>query len=93
MVYDDGNYSTSQVDDYPIKATDNEALLAEFNTSHRNLKEDWAEWMRKSSLGLLKENPYPVLYSCHALAELYPPISRELYNIAFVSCWCIFSEK
>mmetsp|Transcript_34256 Transcript_34256/g.30980 ORF Transcript_34256/g.30980 Transcript_34256/m.30980 type:complete len:583 (+) Transcript_34256:2056-3804(+) len=60
---------------FPVRQTENEVLLQEFNTSHRNLKEDWIEWMRKSSLELLKQNPYLVLYGCHSVAELYPPIA------------------
>ena len=78
---------------FPVRPTDNDLLLAEFNTSHKNLEEDWTEWMRKSSLELLKQSPYPVIYACHSVAELYPPIARELYNVAFVSCWSILNDK
>lgn len=28
-----------------------------------------------------------IIRSCWALAQTYPPLSRDLFNAAFVSCW------
>lgn len=72
---------------------DYDVLLKEFDTSNKILKEDWIEWYRKSSVELLKQSPYPVLWGCHSFAELFNPIARELYNVAFVSCWSMLNDK
>ena len=77
----------------PLRNTDINSLLEEFKTEHKDLEKDWVEWMRKSSLELLRQNPYPALYFIHPLAEMYSPIARELYNVAFVTCWCMLDEK
>ena len=45
------------------------------------------EWLRRLGVELLKESPSPALRSCWALAQAYNPLSRELFNAAFVSCW------
>ncbi|PVD35573.1 hypothetical protein C0Q70_02536 [Pomacea canaliculata] len=55
-------------------------------------KEDWIEWLRKLSTELLKETPSPALRSCWALAHSYYPLAKELFNVAFVSCWTEMSE-
>jgi FKBP12-rapamycin complex-associated protein len=72
---------------------DAETIKTEFDTSHKTLKEDWIEWMRKSSVELLRQSPNPILASCHPIAEIYSHISDELYNIAFASCWSILNDK
>jgi len=38
-------------------------------------------------LHLLKESPSSALRACSALASKYPPLARELFNAAFLSCW------
>ena len=49
--------------------------------------EDWGEWIRRFSVELLRQSPSPSLRGCFALAQAYPPLARELFNAAFVSCW------
>ena len=71
------------------KDVDFNSLLKEFRTQGKELKEDWQEWYRKSSLELLKQNPYPVLYGCSSFAGVFDLIAKELYNVSFVSCWSI----
>ena len=76
------------------KDVDFNCLLKEFKTTERELKEDWQEWYRKSSLELLKQSPYPVLFGCSSFAGVFDFIAKELYNVAFVSCWSILpSDK
>ena len=77
------------------KDIDFKALIQEFQTSNRVLEGDWQEWYRKSSLELLKQSPYHVLYGCNSFAELFNNnlIAKELYNVAFVSCWSILPQK
>ena len=49
--------------------------------------------MRKSSIELLKQSPNIVLSCCFHLAEIYPHIWQELYNLAFASCWEVFNDR
>ena len=49
--------------------------------------DDWFEWMRNFSQELIRESPSPALRSCLALAQVYYPLARDLFNAAFYSCW------
>jgi serine/threonine-protein kinase mTOR len=57
------------------------------------MKEEWVEWMRKSSVELLKQSPNLVLLPCYSIAEVYPELSTELYNIAFACVWVVLDDK
>ncbi|KAJ3451110.1 serine/threonine-protein kinase mtor [Anaeramoeba flamelloides] len=50
-------------------------------------KEEWGEWIRRFSIELLKQSPSPTMRSCSALAQTYYPLAKELFNVAFLSCW------
>lgn len=50
-------------------------------------KEDWSEWIRRISLELLKQSPSPALRATAGLAGAHYPLTRELFNAGFVSCW------
>ena len=62
-------------------------LKKAWEASQRSTKDDWIEWMRRFSLELLKESPSHALRATNALAGVYHPLARELFNAAFVSCW------
>lgn len=62
-------------------------LKKAWEVSQRSTKDDWIEWIRRFSVELLKESPTHALRSCAALAGAYPPLARELFNAAFLSCW------
>lgn len=62
-------------------------LKKSWETSQRSTKDDWAEWIRRLSVELLKESPSHALRACASLANVYYPLARELFNAAFVSCW------
>jgi FKBP12-rapamycin complex-associated protein len=62
-------------------------LQRAWQATGRVSKDDWVEWLRRLGVELLKESPHPALRSCWALAQSYNPLSRELFNAAFVSCW------
>ena len=67
------NYSYTLIDsDYnpPFRKVDTEAIKNEFDTSQKTLKEDWIEWMRKSSVQLLKHSPNMILSPCATIAEV-----------------------
>lgn len=70
-----------------LKLKVNEQSLARaWDTSKRSTKEDWAEWIRKFSVELLRESPSPALRGCVHVAD-YLPVVRTLFNASFVSCW------
>ncbi|KAL3475819.1 armadillo-type protein [Aspergillus californicus] len=58
-----------------------------WDASQKSTREDWQEWIRRFSIELLKESPSPALRACASLAGIYQPLSRDLFNAAFVSCW------
>lgn len=68
-------------------------LLREFDNSKCMINDDWHEWMKKTSYQLLKQSPSPILYACSTLAEVYPTIASDLYNIAFIKFWKILSDR
>ena len=68
-------------------------LMKEFDASKCFIKEDWIEWLKKTSIELLKQSPSPVLYACGSLAQVYDPIATELYNMAFASSWKILNDR
>lgn len=68
-------------------------LQLAWQATRRVSKDDWLEWLRRLSIGLLKESQSPALRSCRALAQNYPKLLRDLFNAAFVSCWTELSMK
>lgn len=68
-------------------AVNQQHLKMAWEASQRSTKEDWQEWMRRFSVELLRESPQQALRACTALATVYPPLARALFNSAFVSCW------
>lgn len=62
-------------------------LQLAWQAARRVSKDDWLEWLRRLSIGLLKESQSPALRSCRALAQNYPKLLRDLFNASFVSCW------
>ena len=58
-----------------------------WEASQKSTREDWQEWMRRLSVELLKESPSHALRACSALAGVYPPLAKDLFNSAFASCW------
>jgi len=66
---------------------DHRSLRATWETTQHSTRADWHEWMRRLSVEMLRESPSPALRACAALAHLYQPLARELFNAAFLSCW------
>ncbi|XP_059613044.1 serine/threonine-protein kinase Tor [Phlebotomus argentipes] len=62
-------------------------LEVAWQAARRVSKDDWLEWLRQLSIGLLKESQSPALRSCRTLAHNYNQLLRDLFNAAFVSCW------
>ncbi|KAJ3394190.1 phosphatidylinositol kinase- protein kinase tor1 [Entophlyctis sp. JEL0112] len=62
-------------------------LQRAWDVSEKATAEDWAEWMRRFNVELLKESPSQSLRSCASLAAVYTPLARELFNAGFLNCW------
>jgi FKBP12-rapamycin complex-associated protein len=73
--------SNKKLDSNPVH------LKASWDATGKSTKEDWQEWMRRFSVTVLTESPNHALRACAPLASVYPPLARELFNSAFVSCW------
>lgn len=72
----------------------NEGLLMKsFDPSQCVDREHWFDWVRRLGVELLRESPSPALRSCASLANIYYPLSKELFNAAFSSCFAEMSEE
>ncbi|KAI0228314.1 phosphatidylinositol kinase- protein kinase tor1 [Massospora cicadina] len=73
----------------PPKLNINEPHLKKaWSTYQRTTRDDWIEWFRRFSVELIKESPSHAVRACYTLASAYHPLAKELFNAAFVSCWC-----
>ncbi|KAF5285925.1 hypothetical protein FQA39_LY04386 [Lamprigera yunnana] len=62
-------------------------LQQAWTPARRVSKDDWLEWLQRLSIELLKQSPIPALRSCLSLAQTYSQLPKDLFNVAFVSCW------
>jgi FKBP12-rapamycin complex-associated protein len=63
------------------------ALKKEWEASQKLTKEDWFLWTKKLSIQLVKYSPSFAIRSCQQLVQKYPPLAKDLFNVAFASCW------
>ena len=68
-------------------------LMNDFDSQNVTIEADWIEWLKQTSLQLLKQSPNPVLYICSYVAGVYHPIAHDLYNVAFLTLWREFNDK
>ena len=59
----------------------------------RETHDDWAEWMRRFSVELLRESPSPALRACAPVAQLHAPRARRLFQVGFMACWEALSRE
>ncbi|KAI6023936.1 hypothetical protein PISMIDRAFT_679672 [Pisolithus microcarpus 441] len=72
----------------PAKLTVNQQHLKQaWDVSLVAEKEDWVEWMHRLSVEFMKESPSHALRACMSLVDIHPPLAKELFNAAFISCW------
>ncbi|XP_023161122.1 serine/threonine-protein kinase Tor [Drosophila hydei] len=69
------------------------ALRTAWQVTRRVSKDDWMEWLKRLSIGLLKESPSHALRACCVLAQDYDTLLRDLFNAAFISCWTELSPE
>ncbi|KAJ7180725.1 phosphatidylinositol 3-kinase [Mycena filopes] len=62
-------------------------LRQAWDTSHVITQSDWTEWIRRVRLEFMKESPSHALRACMSLVDAHPPLAKELFNAAFLSCW------
>lgn len=62
-------------------------LKLAWNCSHVTTRAEWLEWIRKLGTEFMRESPSQAIRASRGLAEVYYPFARELFNVAFVSCW------
>ncbi|KAL4269010.1 Serine/threonine-protein kinase TOR [Pleurotus pulmonarius] len=84
---------TSKSQDYsaPAEATkltvNQQHLKQAWDTSQVSTPEDWSEWMHRLEVEFMKESPSHALRACMSLVDIHPPLAKELFNAAFLSCW------
>lgn len=64
-----------------------EHLKIAWEATNKSTRDDWQEWMRRFSMELLKESPSNALRACASLANVYSQVTKDLFNVAFASCW------
>ncbi|KAK3827302.1 MAG: armadillo-type protein [Linnemannia gamsii] len=68
-------------------------LRRAWDTQSRSTKEDWTDWIRRLTLEMLKETSSHSLRACADMATSFPPLARELFNSAFMSCWTVLPDE
>lgn len=70
------------------KMTVNQQHLKQaWDVSQVAAKDDWNEWMHRITVEFMKESPSHALRACMSLVDVHPPLAKELFNAAFLSCW------
>ena len=72
----------------PAKMTVNQQHLKQaWDTSNVTTRDDWLNWMNRIAVEFMKESPSHALRACMSLVDIHPPLAKELFNAAFLSCW------
>uniref|UniRef100_A0A914I1V5 Serine/threonine-protein kinase TOR n=1 Tax=Globodera rostochiensis TaxID=31243 RepID=A0A914I1V5_GLORO len=56
-------------------------------------REDWLQWLGTLRNQFVRQSPSPALRACALLAEVCEPLSKELFNAAFMSVWTELPER
>ena len=76
-----------------IRNFNSESVKGLFDVSNNFLKEDWEEWLTKTSNELIINSPSKVLYCCKSFANVNPNIAKDLFNIGFAMIWSQFNDN
>ncbi len=68
-------------------AVNQQHLKQAWDVSQVATREDWFEWIHRLSVEFMKESPSHALRACMSLVDIHPPLAKELFNAAFLSCW------
>ncbi|KAL0953824.1 hypothetical protein HGRIS_005004 [Hohenbuehelia grisea] len=74
-------------------AVNQQHLKQAWDVSQVATREDWLEWMHRLEVEFMKESPSHALRACMVLVDIHPPIAKELFNAAFLSCWSDLYEQ
>eukprot|EP00756_Hemistasia_phaeocysticola_P003197 Hpha_TRINITY_DN12120_c0_g1::TRINITY_DN12120_c0_g1_i1::g.82064::m.82064/K07203/MTOR, FRAP, TOR; serine/threonine-protein kinase mTOR len=74
-------------------ATNKAELKKAWDSSRAVTDRDFAAWLSNFSLVLLEQSPSGALRATFNLARSYPQLSRELFPVAFVSCYNELGEE
>ncbi|KAF7308508.1 Serine/threonine-protein kinase TOR [Mycena chlorophos] len=70
------------------KLTVNQIHLKQaWDTAQVNTRQDWIDWMHRVGVEFIKESPSHALRACMSLVETQGALGKELFNVAFLSCW------
>lgn len=68
-------------------------LKAAWDCSNVSARTEWLEWQKRLGNELMRESPSQAIRASRNLAENHPPFAKELFNVAFVSCWTELYES
>jgi FKBP12-rapamycin complex-associated protein len=68
-------------------------LKAAWDCSGVASKQDWLEWIKRLNTELMRESPSQAIRASRNLADKLPSFAREMFNVAFVSCWTELYEQ
>ncbi|GMH33501.1 hypothetical protein BSKO_01335 [Bryopsis sp. KO-2023] len=66
---------------------DEDEMRHAWDTAHRYTYDDWADWMRRVSLRLVRASPSPAIRACYTFAQKIPGLAKDLFPASFISCW------
>lgn len=73
-------------------ALNQQSLKQTWDTSVVSTSDEWRDWAKGLGSELLRESPSVALRACQDLSEEHEPLNRELFNVAFISCWVVLYE-
>ena len=62
-------------------------LKATWDVSAINSKAEWIDWLRRIGNDFMRESPSQAIRASRNVAGAHIPFAKELFNVAFVSCW------
>lgn len=68
-------------------AVNQQRLKQAWDVSLARTREDWMEWLQKLSVEFVRESSSHALRACMSLVDVHTHLARELFNVAFLSCW------
>jgi FKBP12-rapamycin complex-associated protein len=68
-------------------------LKATWDCSNVTSRKEWLEWLKKLGVELMRASPSQAIRACYKLADEHTTFARELFNVAFVSCWTELYES
>ncbi|KAJ3213356.1 phosphatidylinositol kinase- protein kinase tor1 [Clydaea vesicula] len=86
------NFEQLSIETSSKLSTNQTRLKKVWQVSNFNSDDDWYNWFRSFSNELLLQSPSQSLRACSNMANIYFPFAKELFNVAFLSCWNELNE-